>query len=59
MHSRQEAVLRLSRKGEGVVTAADIQLDHDVEIVDPNHVLANLSGDGELNMTWTVTTGRG
>ena len=59
MHSRQEAVLRLSRKGEGVVTAADIQLDHDVEIVDPNHVLANLSGDGELNMTLTVTTGRG
>ena len=32
---------------------------NDVEIVDPNHVLANLSGDGELNMTLTVTTGRG
>jgi DNA-directed RNA polymerase subunit alpha len=59
MHTRQEAVLHLSRKGEGTVTAADIQLDHDVEIVDPNHVLANLSGDGELNMTLTVTTGRG
>ncbi|SVC59735.1 uncharacterized protein METZ01_LOCUS312589, partial [marine metagenome] len=59
MHTRQEAVLHLSRKGEGTVTAADIQLDHDVEIVNPNHVLANLSGDGELNMTLTVTTGRG
>jgi DNA-directed RNA polymerase subunit alpha len=59
MHTRQEAILHLSRKGEGTVTAADIQLDHDVEIVDPNHVLANLSGDGELNMTLTVTTGRG
>ena len=59
MHTRQEAVLHLSRKGEGAVTAADIQLDHDVEIVDPNHVLANLSSDGELNMTLTVTTGRG
>jgi DNA-directed RNA polymerase subunit alpha len=59
MHTRQEAVLHLSRKGEGTVTAADIQLDHDVEIVDPNHVLANLSSDGELNMTLTVTTGRG
>ena len=59
MHTRQEAVLHLSRKGEGTVTAADIQLDHDVEIVDPNHDLANLSGDGELNMTLTVTTGRG
>ena len=59
MHTRQEAVLHLSRKGEGAVTAADIQLDHDVEIVDPTHVLANLSGDGELNMTLTVTRGRG
>ena len=59
MHSRNEAVLRVSCKGAGTVTAGDIQLDHDVEIVDPNYVLAHLSSEGQLNMALTVTTGRG
>lgn len=59
MHNRDEAVLRVSKKGPGTVTAADIQLDHDVEVVDPDHLLANLSAEGELNMEITVSTGRG
>ncbi|MEK9626988.1 MAG: DNA-directed RNA polymerase subunit alpha, partial [Gammaproteobacteria bacterium] len=42
MHNRDEAVLRVSKKGPGVVTAGDIQLDHDVEVVNPDHLLANL-----------------
>jgi DNA-directed RNA polymerase subunit alpha len=41
------------------MTAGDIQLDHDVEVVNPNHVIANLSEEGELGMEITVTTGRG
>jgi DNA-directed RNA polymerase subunit alpha len=41
------------------MTAGDIQLDHDVEVVNPNHVIANLSEEGELSMEITVTTGRG
>ncbi|HCK76210.1 MAG TPA: DNA-directed RNA polymerase subunit alpha [Gammaproteobacteria bacterium] len=59
MHNREEAVLRVTKKGPGPVTAGDIQLDHDVEVVNPDHLLANLSPDGELNMEITVSTGRG
>ena len=39
---RSEAELRLSKKGPGPVTAGDIQMDHDVEIVNPDHVIAHL-----------------
>jgi DNA-directed RNA polymerase subunit alpha len=41
------------------MTAGDIQLDHDVEVVNPDHLIANLSDEGELSMEITVTTGRG
>ena len=58
MHSRDEATLRLQKSGNGEVTAADITLDHDVEIVNPGLVLANLTG-GSLSMTLKVTRGRG
>ena len=59
MHGRDQVTLNLSKKGPGVVTAADIQLDHDVEIVNPDHVIATLSDNGELNMKLTVARGRG
>ena len=58
MHSREEATLRLEKSGKGVVKASDIKLDHDVEIVNPDLVLAHLTG-GKLNMTLKVTRGRG
>jgi len=59
MHSRDEAALVLKKKGPGVVTAADIALDHDVEIMNKNHVIANLTKSGELNMTLKIAKGRG
>ncbi|KAA3629687.1 MAG: DNA-directed RNA polymerase subunit alpha [Proteobacteria bacterium] len=59
MHVRDEAYLTLSKKGPGEVTAGDIQLDHDVEIINPELVLANLTKAGELNMRLTVRRGRG
>ena len=59
MHGRDEGVVRISKKGPGMVTAADIQLDHDIEVVDSNYVLAHLSPEGELNMDLTITRGRG
>jgi DNA-directed RNA polymerase subunit alpha len=58
MHSREEATLRLEKSGKGPVTAGDIKLDHDVEIVNPDLVLANLTG-GKLSLTLKVTRGRG
>ncbi len=58
MHNRETATLTLNKSGKGAVTAADIQLDHDLEIVNPNLVIANLTG-GKLNMTLKVSRGRG
>lgn len=46
--------------GEGVVTAADIQADQDIEIVNPDLVIATLdSGDARLYIELTITKGRG
>lgn len=45
-------------EGEGVVTAGDIQVDSDIEIKNPDQVIATLSG-GKLYMELTITKGRG
>ena len=59
MHTRDSAELRLHKKGPGPVTAGDIQTDHDVEVVNPELVIANLTKAGELSMTLRVERGRG
>jgi DNA-directed RNA polymerase subunit alpha len=59
MHSRNETELRLHKKGPGPVTAGDIQTDHDVEIVNPDMVIATLNKPIDLNMTLRVERGRG
>jgi DNA-directed RNA polymerase subunit alpha len=59
MHTRDEAELRLSKKGPGPVTAGDIQMDHDVEIVNPDLVIATINKAVEFNMTLKVERGRG
>src|SRR5271170_7483156 len=59
MHTRDEATLTLAKKGPGVVKASDIQLDHDVEIVNKDMVIAHLNSAGSLNMKLKVKRGRG
>ena len=59
LNARDESELRLSKKGPGPVRAGDIQGDHDVEILNPELVIANLTKAGELNMTLKVERGRG
>jgi DNA-directed RNA polymerase subunit alpha len=59
MHARSEATLTLTKKGAGPVLASDITLDHDVEITNPDHVIATLTKDGEINMTLKVAKGIG
>ena len=59
VHNRTEALLTLKKKGEGAVTAADIEVTHDVEIVNPEHVIAHLSPGGKLEMQIKVERGRG
>jgi DNA-directed RNA polymerase subunit alpha len=59
LHSRTDTVVRLSKSGEGVVKASDIELSHDVEIVNPDHVIAHLAPGGKLDMQIRIEQGRG
>jgi DNA-directed RNA polymerase subunit alpha len=59
LHNRDEVTLVLRKEGEGPVTAADIQTPHDVEIVNPDHVIAHLAQGGKLDMQIKVEKGRG
>lgn len=59
LHSKDEVELTLSKHGAGCVTAADIIIPHDVEIINPDLVIANLTQVGVLNMKIRVRRGRG
>jgi len=59
LHNREEVTLVLRKQGQGVVVASDIELPHDVEIVNPDHVIANLTDAGKLEMHIKVEQGRG
>ncbi|MGY6587897.1 MAG: DNA-directed RNA polymerase subunit alpha [Wenzhouxiangella sp.] len=59
MHSRDEAVLTLSKDKAGPVTAGDIQLNDDVEVVNPDHVICHLTKDQKLSMQLKITRGVG
>jgi DNA-directed RNA polymerase subunit alpha len=59
LEGKNEAVLTLTKSGEGPVTAADIQHDGDVEIANPTHVICHLTGDGSISMRIKVEMGRG
>jgi DNA-directed RNA polymerase subunit alpha len=59
MHTRDTAEVRLQKKGPGPVLASDIQGDHDVEVLNPDLVIANLTKAGELSMLLKIERGRG
>lgn len=59
LHEKDEVTLTLNKKGKGVVTAGDIQVDNTCEIKNPDHVIANITGKAELNMQLHVVKGRG
>ncbi len=59
LHGREEVMLTLRKNGAGIVTAADIELPHDVEIVNPEQVLAHMTEGGKLEMQIKVEKGRG
>ena len=58
LDGRDEVTVMLRKDGEGVVTAADFDLPHDVSVVNPDHVIAHLSG-GRLEMQVKIEKGRG
>ena len=59
--TNEEKIAYIEYQGEGVVTARDIQHDSEIEIMNPDQVIATLSGgvDCKLNMELTITKGRG
>jgi len=54
-----EIEVRLTAKGEGTITAADIEAPADLEILNPELEIANLSSKGRLEITLTIGRGRG
>lgn len=59
MNGKDEAELTLNASGPGVVTAGDIQVDHDIEIRNPEHVICTVTGDHPLMIRVVAQRGRG
>ncbi len=59
MHSMDEAVITLNKHGAGQVTAGDFQLNQDIEIANPDHVICSLNDNGSIHLEARVTRGRG
>ena len=59
VHNRDSVTLTLKKEGEGAVLASDIDLPHDVELINPDHVIAHLTAGGKLDMQIKVEKGRG
>ena len=59
VHSDSAKIMTLKAEGPCVVTAAMIETGHDVEIMNPDHVICTLDTGAKINMELTVTTGKG
>ena len=59
MASGDSATLSLAKQGPGVVTASDIKVDHNVEILNPDHVIATLTKDVAIDMQLKIERGFG
>ncbi|MDD5180112.1 MAG: DNA-directed RNA polymerase subunit alpha [Gallionellaceae bacterium] len=59
LHNSSETVLTLKKEGAGVVTAGDIVIDADTEVINPSHVIAHLTAGGKLDMEIKIEQGRG
>ena len=58
-HSSETKVVRINTSKEGEITAADIEHDADIEVINTDKVICHLSKGASLNMEMTVTNGRG
>ena len=59
LHNLEETVISLSKSGAGEVTAGDFQINQDVEVVNPDHVICTLADNGQIRMEVKITRGRG
>lgn len=58
-HSKDDKIIRITKEEAGVITAGDLVCDADVEIINPDHVIATIAEGGKLDMEMTVSSGRG
>ncbi|MDO9469705.1 MAG: DNA-directed RNA polymerase subunit alpha [Nitrosomonas sp.] len=59
LHNNDEAIISLKKTGKCIVTAGDIEVGHDVEILNPDHVIAHLTSDGKIDIQLKVERGIG
>jgi DNA-directed RNA polymerase subunit alpha len=59
LHNRDDVTLVLRKSGAGEVRASDIELPHDVEIINPDHHICSLTDAGKLEMQIKIEKGRG
>ncbi len=59
LHNNSETILSLKKSGKGVVTAGDIEVSHDVEIMNPDHIIAHLTTGGKIDIQLKVEKGGG
>jgi len=58
-YSEENKILKLIADKEGIITAGDIEVDSDVEIINKDQVIATLAKGGKLNMELMISNGRG
>jgi DNA-directed RNA polymerase subunit alpha len=59
MHNVEHSTVSLTKQGKGVVTAGDIKVDHNVEILNPEHVICHLTKDTSISMRIKIERGFG
>lgn len=59
LHNGDDAIISLTKEGSGEVTAGDFQLNQDIEIANPDHVICTLNDNGAIRLEARVTRGRG
>lgn len=59
LHSTDQAIIRISHKGEGIIKAGDILVGHNAEVMNPEHHIATCGKDANLEVELTVKMGKG
>ncbi|UJP06336.1 MAG: DNA-directed RNA polymerase subunit alpha [Nitrosomonas sp.] len=59
IHNKDEAIIYIKKSGKGIITAGDIEAGHDVEIFNPEHIIAHLTSDVVISIQVKIEKGRG
>ncbi|RII29323.1 MAG: DNA-directed RNA polymerase subunit alpha [Geobacter sp.] len=59
LYSTDQAIIRISHKGEGIIKAGDILVGHNAEVMNPEHHIATCGKDANLEVELTVKMGKG